>query len=361
MISVCMIVKNEIGCLAKSVSHIKNNLNDIVDDIVIVDTGSTDGTRELIESLGCRLYDFEWCHDFSAARNFSISEAKNDWVLVLDADEYVESVDIDELSNFITERNKNKTGSVMIENMDNEGAVWYSSEVVRLFNKKCFVFKNKIHEEVTGIDCKDAPHVSLHITIKHDGYSERVMNAKDKGRRNIELLKAELELNPNDNYFIGHLGTAYKMNGELEKALEYYEKIVFNEACANESYYTMMVNDYIKVLIKLGQFNVAILCEHLWKYCSHDDSFVHLMGLAYIGAGLHEKAVDCFLQCVNKEGKMVMDKKYSYYKLGEIFEHFHEYEQAKVCFEICGNFEDATNRLENVKKIIFNNSMQVNN
>jgi glycosyltransferase involved in cell wall biosynthesis len=84
-ISLCMIVKNEEDVLKRCVDSVK----DIVDEIIIVDTGSTDKTREIARSLTDKVYDFEWIDDFSAARNFAYSKATMEYILILDADDVV--------------------------------------------------------------------------------------------------------------------------------------------------------------------------------------------------------------------------------------------------------------------------------
>lgn len=85
-ISVCMIVKNE----EKVLKRCLDSLTGLADEIVLVDTGSTDGTKEIAENYGCKVYDFEWIDDFSAARNFSFSKATMDYIYVADADEVID-------------------------------------------------------------------------------------------------------------------------------------------------------------------------------------------------------------------------------------------------------------------------------
>ncbi|MBC8066081.1 MAG: glycosyltransferase family 2 protein, partial [Chlorobia bacterium] len=82
-LSACLIVKNE----SKNLSRCLESLKGIVDEIVVVDTGSTDDTVAIAESFGAKMGSFEWSHDFSAARNHSLEIATGDWVLWIDADE----------------------------------------------------------------------------------------------------------------------------------------------------------------------------------------------------------------------------------------------------------------------------------
>ncbi|MGN7455480.1 glycosyltransferase [Paenibacillus pasadenensis] len=92
-ISLCMIVKNEEAVLARALSSVR----EVVDEIVIADTGSEDRTAEIAASFGARVEPFEWIDDFAAARNFSFSHAKMDYILWLDADDYVEPQDAERL------------------------------------------------------------------------------------------------------------------------------------------------------------------------------------------------------------------------------------------------------------------------
>ena len=82
-LSLCMITKNE----EKNISRCLNSVKEIVDEIIIVDTGSTDNTIEIAKSYGANIYHYDWTNDFSDARNKSLEKATKDWILVLDADE----------------------------------------------------------------------------------------------------------------------------------------------------------------------------------------------------------------------------------------------------------------------------------
>jgi len=86
-LSLCMIVKNEEHFLEQCLNSVK----DLVDEIIIVDTGSTDRTKEIAKKFNAKIFDFEWIDDFSKARNESLKNATGDWILVLDADETISS------------------------------------------------------------------------------------------------------------------------------------------------------------------------------------------------------------------------------------------------------------------------------
>lgn len=89
-ISVCLIVKNEEKVLARCLESLK----DIADEIILVDTGSSDNTKTIAEEYNCKIYDFKWIDDFSAARNYSFSKATMDYIYVADADELIDEENI---------------------------------------------------------------------------------------------------------------------------------------------------------------------------------------------------------------------------------------------------------------------------
>lgn len=93
--SLCMIVKNESAVLANCLDSLK----DIMDEIIIVDTGSTDNTKEIAEQYTPYVYDFEWKDDFAAARNFAFSKASGDYIYSADADEVLDRENQNKLKN----------------------------------------------------------------------------------------------------------------------------------------------------------------------------------------------------------------------------------------------------------------------
>ena len=95
-ISLCMIVRNEEKVLARCLESVRG----CVDEIIIVDTGSSDGTKEIAARFTDKIYDFEWIDDFSAARNYSFEQATGDYLLWLDADDVLLPADAEALLRF---------------------------------------------------------------------------------------------------------------------------------------------------------------------------------------------------------------------------------------------------------------------
>ena len=160
-ISLCMITKNEQDNLAECLNSVK----DIADEIIVVDTGSKDKTKEIAKKFSAKIFDFKWSDDFSAARNESLKHATKDWILILDADETLG----EEGKKAIKELVKGKDNDAFLllqKNYTNEASIvgfvneehkkdgkaykgWYGSFIARLFrNKKDYEFEGTVHELV---------------------------------------------------------------------------------------------------------------------------------------------------------------------------------------------------------------------
>ncbi len=348
MVSCCLIVKNEIDVLGRCVLSVNEKLKGIVDDIVVVDTGSTDGTRELAEELECNVFDFEWCDDFAKARNYSIEKAKNEWILVLDADEYVESVDVKELKKFIKNANRKTIGDIDIVNIEDNGDFISEKTVVRLFNKKEFDFKVRIHERLRQKTAGGVYKEKLKFKILHTGYSKEKLVSKDKVIRNIKLMEAELENEMVHDLAI-RLCDDYINLGETEKAIVVFEKFLYHKDSSSKNYYVPTVKKYLNLLLEKELFNKAVECEKLWDYCKDDDEYVYKMAIAYSEIRENNKAVECYLTCVNWNGNTIIPKKYSYYPLGMVFELMGDLGQALKCYKLSEDVNDAREKVKEIE------------
>ena len=117
-------------------------------DIIVVDTGSTDGTKEMVAKYTPYLYDFEWVNDFSAARNFAISKVKSEYIIMADSDETLKGWDKKVFERRLKEHPKG-LGSIRKENLlDEEGTDYTISNEPRVFSKNCYHYEGSIHEQV---------------------------------------------------------------------------------------------------------------------------------------------------------------------------------------------------------------------
>lgn len=223
-ISLCMIVKNEEASLARCLASSK----DLVLEMVVLDTGSTDNTIAVAKKAGARVYQFPWQNDFAAARNQALQYVQGDWVLVLDADEVLTPEIVPQIQQAIA----NPQNLVVNLVRQEIGAVQSPYSLLsRLFRRHRAVhFSRPYHAIIDDSVSKllqREPHwqiVSLApIAIEHYGYQPGAIAAKDKSRRAKEAMEAYIQDNPDDPYVCSKLGALYVQMGELNPGIKLLE------------------------------------------------------------------------------------------------------------------------------------------
>ncbi len=254
-LSLSMIVKNEEKFLEGCLNSVKN----IVDQIVVVDTGSTDRTKEIAQSFGARICDFEWTGDFSEARNFSLSQCAGDWILYLDADERIADGHAASLRSLLTNRNAGAY-NLMIESEHSfdHGNVKQSNAYPRLFRKLPGVeFEGRVHEQILpSLQRQNLTIVQTPVTIIHLGYAQGAEVLKQKAQRNIELLRKQLEQNPDDAYARFQLGNTHVVLKEFEAAKVELDRAVASHLLPGSSR-AAAYNLLAEVEVKRGDFPAA--------------------------------------------------------------------------------------------------------
>lgn len=243
-LSLAMIVKNEEKKLARCLDSIK----DYIDEIVIVDTGSTDNTKKIAESFGAKIYDFAWCNDFSKARNFSIEKTSGDYVFVLDADNVVLDFPKDKVMKYLNGKKVLGLGEIINCYTENEQRIVHKSLAAAIFPKEAR-YVRAIHEHIE----ESFPRVKLPISIFHDGYDNR---DESKFKRNIEILEKTLQ-EKDDAYLMYKLAKEYKGLNQMQKADEQFAK-AYSLAQRNSNYFPNIVVEYLSNLIDLKYYDEAL-------------------------------------------------------------------------------------------------------
>ena len=201
-ITLCMIARNEERFLPECLTRARA----AVDEIVLVDTGSTDRTVAIAESFGAKVLHFPWCDDFSAPRNHGIQAATGDWILVLDADEFVQDGGCERIRALV--QNPRALGyHLHFVNVYGAGKT-LGVMMVRLFrNLPGIAYQNVIHEQVTpSLQRLGMPLglalLSGEVVVEHHGYTDEVMDQRGKNERNERLFVKQLAQAPDDVY--GH-------------------------------------------------------------------------------------------------------------------------------------------------------------
>ena len=344
-ISLCMIAKNEEAFLDASLKSIKTVLG--FDDIVVVDTGSEDRTKEIALENGARVFDFVWCEDFSAARNFATEKAKYDWVLAMDADEIVTDFNKNEIKSFIKDK-LYCIGAVKIVSLPGTSA----SNISRFYNRKYYTWDGNIHEQLVPVGSHQKVIVPLQIVADHYGYTPEVKESKGKFERNLRMLEAALVENPDDPYTLAQLGKCYYVNGDdLSKACEYFERALRADEDHRLEYVYMTVEYYGYSLLNTEQYEKAL--ELISKYAQYYNvkvEFRFLSAHVFQNNGLLQEAVEAYESCLgvdmfDPEG---LTSFLSYYNIGVILECVGMIEDAIAVYKSCGEYEPALVRLAEI-------------
>lgn len=390
MLSICIICKNE----ERHIEKCLKSFQDMEVEIVVIDTGSIDHTKEIAMEYTSKVYDFEWCGDFAAAKNFAISKASNDMVMLIDSDEYLAQIDIDVLKHLIKEH-PDQVGRIKRRNIlhrngqEQENREWIN----RIFSKKKYHYEGRIHEQVVALDgSEEYETYQAPVTILHSGYDLSEEERRKKAKRNIELLDIELQhliatnkiimqtvrehmdninsqvcikllseammqggepagILQKDNripYVLYQLGKSYYMAGDYQNACTYFECGLYFDLNPKLEYVIDMVETYGYALINSGQAKQALFMESIYNEFGTTADFKFLMGLIYMNNERYKDAIQEFKKAAQMpDGRTKGTNSYlANYNIGVIYECLGDLANAKSYYEKCGEYAQADKRLK---------------
>lgn len=352
-ISVCIIAKNE----EKHLEECLKRLKPYHYEIVLADTGSTDRTLEIAAAYTDKIFHFKWCDDFSAARNFALAQASNDWILSIDCDEYLESLDEALLRSYMDSQ-PDCAGRILIRNrfMENGQPSIENIRVSRFFNKKYFHFSGAIHEQIMPIDyTADSPNNTSHlkktfpapVTILHVGYDGSETEMRAKSLRNLSLLEKELANVGADPYLYYQLGQCCMKLTDYKQAYKWFQLGLEMDIDPEQDYVKTMVESYGYCLLNLKRYEEALGLSGIYDIFSSRADFVFLMGLIYMNNGMFTEAIEEFKNSTTI-AEFSIEGVNSYranYNIGVIYECTGHIEEAGIYYKKCGDFEMAKARL----------------
>lgn len=258
MISLCMIVKNE----ENYIEHCLASVKDSVDEIVIVDTGSTDRTIEICESFGAKIVRYDWIDDFSAARNYGIDQAKGDWILVLDADEYLDEMDAGRLREYVSFLDKEDFFASFTIRYDYfQDGSWDEADIIRLFrNLDSIRYKGAVYESVRIKKAKVFIDRNRPIKLHHLGFLKSENTIVSKRSMYMKITESSLRLSESENKLFYWEAQDALIHGEMKKAIE--------------------------------------ICKTGISKCPDSKRLVELLGRLYIKTRNYEMAETCLLQVI---------------------------------------------------------------
>lgn len=337
-LSACLIVRNEEANLPRCLKSLKG----LVDEIVVVDTGSTDRTLSVAERFGARIGHFEWIDDFSAARNASLALATGDWILWIDADEEIAPGSERALQQALV-RPQFAGYTVRIRNLlDGNEQSAYVHTAVRLFRRLPGVrFDGRIHEQVLpSILSLGLSTAKLDgFEILHYGYQPEVMRSLNKLDRTIRMLEREVADHPTDPFHLFNLGNAFAVAGRDEEAIPYLERCLEHldrDAPYAEVAYHLLSSSYAGV----GRYEDALaVCERADEagFGGIVNEFDRALALSHLGR--NEEALATIDRCLEMPWPSHLTGDYGiatfkrWLLKGQILGRMDRFEEALACFD----------------------------
>ncbi|MFA7626738.1 MAG: glycosyltransferase family 2 protein [Candidatus Kapaibacterium sp.] len=261
LISLCMIVKNE----EKFLEDCLKSVIDLVDEIIIVDTGSDDATIDIGIKFGAKIIRYKWCDDFSKARNESIKQASSEWILYLDADERLTPQNNFKLRSYLTKLSDDIGGvNCIIENINfnpNTNIGIQHGVYPRIFRNYAYPvikFEGLVHEQISNSLSKLNKSLSMSdIKIIHLGYDESQVNLKHKIERNLQLLLKEYSTNPSNSYNSFQLAQTYIMLDKIHEAENLLVSII-SDSTVSKPILATSYNIMASIYANKGDYNNSV-------------------------------------------------------------------------------------------------------
>lgn len=289
-LSVCIIAKNE----EKNISKCLKSVQNIADEIIVIDTGSTDNTINISKEFNANIIDFPWNNDFSAARNKALETASKDWLLFIDCDETLDITEILNLKNALNNSSHLGFRLKLINIIDNKP---YKGEyLLRIIkNNSGFYFSDKINEKFKNYIYKDSyinRVMNLEFLLYNFGYDYTTKSLTTRCNRNL-CIYSSYEEYQKDHLYYYNVGNEYFLLKNPNKAIDNYLKAInLNNNFFINSY---IVFSIIKTYYIMQKFNKAILIGEnlLNKYNAFRESYL-LIALCYEKINSIDKSKDYF-------------------------------------------------------------------
>lgn len=278
-VALVMIVRDEARCLARCLASVRP----WVDEMVVVDTGSTDATPRIARDAGARLLHFDWVDDFAAARNAALAAAESPWRLLLDGDEWVEAGG--EAIAALRGQAPDFVGLVTVSSrIDSAGTQEDAPSWLPRVLPRGVLYEGRIHEQPVST----LPRRRLPLVLGHDGYLGAQM--RDKAGRNERLLRLALAERPGDAYLLYQLGKDLEVRGEFAAAAPHYEA-AGSAGQTQAAWRHDLVVRWLFTLKKLGRFEAALqLAEAEMPHWDASPDFFFTLGDLLLDWALAEPA-----------------------------------------------------------------------
>ncbi len=342
-LSVAMIVKDETAWLPRALASVQA----IADEVIVVDTGSTDGTPALAASLGAQVHHVAWTDDFAAARNESLAHCTGDWVLVLDADEALTPDGAQALRSVIDRPLRVPVlYQIRIQSRHDAGQATVDWDASRLFPLSLELrYEGRIHEQLPGglPDGRPLPRVPLPaVTVIHDGHRASVGAAAGKESRDLTLLARSVAEAPSNPFHRFNLGVALRAAGRESDAIEALKCSI--DLCRAQllepSYVPLAFTHWIAALLAMGDPAGALLiARDAEGLCAQVADYWQAVGQAHYELRHWPQAREAYERCLHvgqAHHQMAVDQSVLTWKphvgLAEVFRQLGDVTRAEAHF-----------------------------
>ncbi|TQK53828.1 glycosyl transferase family 2 [Brevibacillus sp. AG162] len=303
LLSLCMIVKDE----ADQIEACLSSVHMVVDEIIVVDTGSTDGTQDICRKYGAKVLEIPWENSFAKARNAGLQVAKGEWILWLDADEIVQEEKPGVLRQAVSASKGDAFFMKMIhytgsqkEQASRHSA--YRSGQIRLFrNKKGFRFVRDIHEVLQwpATVSRELAVPLLPVHIHHLGYMDDAVQRKQKALRNLRLLRHERKQSKQDPWCDYHLANEFFRAKQLEHAFTLVNQAMKGFLTTNQPPPSICYKLKFDILFQHGSMRGAWpgIARAIQIYPNYVDLHFY-KGVFLMEHGLYAEAIKAFEHCL---------------------------------------------------------------
>ena len=358
-LSLCMIVKDEEQLLPSCLESVKS----FIDEIIIVDTGSTDRTILIAEQYGAKIWNILWEDDFSKARNVALEHATGDWILQLDADEQIEKQDIGQLLSLIS-NNEEEAYFLQIVNHKSETSgdnIIFPS--VRMWRNRIeYRFKGALHEQIAASIVKYNPAKPLILTpirIHHYGYSEKIIQEKKKSDRNLKIALAEVERYPKSSFTHYNLAMEFSRMKQYDNAIREFHLSIDNLLDQHELWVPSLFRNLAGTLMAVKQYKEAI--DTLDKGLHYFPDYIDLLfqkASCHFELKEYPRAIGLFHQCIvtqenpryaNQKG---LSREKAHYSLGHCYMRLNLLDETvyhyKKAYELNKGFKEPVKQLATI-------------
>jgi tetratricopeptide (TPR) repeat protein len=323
-LSVCMIVKDEEEFILQAIESVKA----LAYQVVVVDTGSTDRTVALAESLGAEVHHFEWNDNFSDARNYSLEHVTGDWVLILDADEILDPKGNEDLARDLYSENQLGFRIPLANFMRTEDHTLEQTGdgvtyVPRLFrNAPGLHFVGIVHEQIFSSIVVRQGHWGMdsgigRTRLLHFGYDPSVKISRDKVKRNLRLLDKAVEEMPDEPALLMNYALDLFNDGRIDEAIT-QNRHAMKMLAQHKAEHVMpevrerLVSMFCFHLLQAEKFEELLEVAHsqLAKDCGPTASIHYVAALGLIKQGRHAEAIPELRECIKKSDEQTFTPRF---------------------------------------------------